>query len=99
MANSPEHDDASADWPLDIYRALKAADVAQICYVPDAGHSRLIRLAHEDSAIQTTVLTTEEEGLALSAGAWLGGHRAVLLMQSSGVGNCVNMLSLPASCR
>ncbi|HEU0150608.1 MAG TPA: phosphonopyruvate decarboxylase [Bradyrhizobium sp.] len=90
---------ASTDWPLDIYQALKAAEVAQICYVPDAGHSRLINLAHEDSGIQTTVLTTEEEGIALSAGAWLGGDRAVLLMQSSGVGNCVNMLSLLASCR
>ena len=90
---------ASTDWPLDIYQALKTAEVAQICYVPDAGHSRLINLAHEDSGIQTTVLTTEEEGIALSAGAWLGGDRAVLLMQSSGVGNCVNMLSLLASCR
>jgi hypothetical protein len=45
------------------------------------------------------VLTTEEEGIALAAGAWLGGQRAVLLMQSSGVGNCINMLSLPVNCR
>jgi sulfopyruvate decarboxylase TPP-binding subunit len=45
------------------------------------------------------VLTTEEEGIALAAGAWLGGERAVLLMQSSGVGNCINMLSLPVNCR
>src|SRR5689334_11121818 len=87
------------DWPYDIYRSLKSAGVSQVCYVPDAGHSRLIQLAHADSAINTTVLTTEEEGVALSAGAWLGGDRAVLLMQSSGVGNCVNMLSLLASCR
>ncbi|MGJ4951781.1 phosphonopyruvate decarboxylase [Bradyrhizobium sp. HKCCYLS20291] len=87
------------DWPLAIYDALKAASVRQLCYVPDAGHSRLIRLAHDDPAIATTVLTTEEEGVALSAGAWLGGQRAVLLMQSSGVGNCVNMLSLLQSCR
>ena len=87
------------DWPLAIYQGLKAADVRQVCYVPDAGHSRLIRLAHDDPAIATTVLTTEEEGVALSAGAWLGGQRAVLLMQSSGVGNCVNMLSLLSSCR
>jgi sulfopyruvate decarboxylase alpha subunit len=87
------------DWPLAIYQALKAADVEQLCYVPDAGHSRLIQLAHGDPAIATTVLTTEEEGVALSAGAWLGGQRAVLLMQSSGVGNCVNMFSLLASCR
>src|SRR5690349_19612065 len=87
------------DWPLDIHNALKAAEVAQVCYVPDAGHSRLINLAHEDNAIKTTVLTTEEEGVALCAGAWLGGDRTVLLMQSSGVGNCINMLSLLASCR
>ena len=39
-------------------------------------------------------LTTEEEGVALLAGAWAGGQRGVLLMQSSGVGNCINMLSL-----
>ena len=32
------------------------------------------------------------------AGAWLGGERGVLLLQSSGVGNCINMLSLPVIC-
>jgi sulfopyruvate decarboxylase alpha subunit len=94
-------EDASTgqDWPFQIYKTLKASGVSQISYVPDAGHSRLIELSHGDSAIQTTVLTTEEEGVALCAGAWLGGDRAALLMQSSGVGNCVNMLSLAASCR
>ena len=81
-------------WPVQIYKTLKAFGISQISYVPDAGHSRLIELSHGDGAIQTTVLTTEEEGVVLSAGAWLGGDRAVLLMQSSGVGNCVNMLSL-----
>lgn len=91
--------DQVRDWPREIYDALRAARVAQVCYVPDAGHARLIQLANDDAAIETTVLTTEEEGVALVAGAWLGGDRAVLLMQSSGVGNCINMLSLMASCR
>ena len=90
---------ATRDWPLDIYKTLNSFNVAQVCYVPDAGHSRLITLSHDDPAIKTTVLTTEEEGVALCAGAWLGGDRAALLMQSSGVGNCVNMLSLMNSCR
>lgn len=90
---------AIPDWPLEIYRTLKRARVAQISYVPDAGHSRLIALAHEDPEIATTVLTTEEEGIALSAGAWLGGDRSALLMQSSGAGNCINMLSLMNTCR
>src|SRR5256885_9057461 len=43
-------------------------------------------------------LTTEEEGIGLAAGAWLGGERAALLMQSSGVGNCANALTLAATC-
>ena len=87
------------DWPLAIFAALKRARVRQVCYVPDAGHSRLIALAHEDQAMEATVLTTEEEGVALASGAWLGGDRSALLMQSSGVGNCINMMSLLNSCR
>ncbi len=86
-------------WQQAVYAALKAASISQIGYVPDAGHAHLITTAHADPAMRAVVLTTEEEGIALAAGAWLGGQRAALLMQSSGVGNCVNMLSLPASCR
>ncbi len=86
-------------WQAAVYVALKAARVTQVGYVPDAGHAVLIEAALADPEIRATLLTTEEEGVALAAGAWLGGQRAVLLMQSSGVGNCINMLSLPASCR
>jgi sulfopyruvate decarboxylase alpha subunit len=81
-------------WHDAVFAALKAADVRQVAYVPDAGHSHLIRMAHADTAMKAYPLTTEEEGVAALAGAWLGGERAVLLMQSSGVGNCINMLSL-----
>ena len=87
------------DWPADIHAALQAAEVRQVAYVPDAGHARLIKLCAADPAMRMVPLTTEEEGIALAAGAWLGGERAVLLMQSSGVGNCINMLSLAKSCR
>ena len=71
----------------------------QVGYVPDAGHTRLIERCCADPDIRDVVLTTEEEGVALAAGAWLGGQRAALLMQSSGVGNCVNMFSLARTCR
>ena len=37
--------------------------------------------------------------VALALGAWLGGERSALLMQSSGVGNCINMLSMFQECR
>lgn len=81
-------------WQEAVFNVLKRGGVRQIAYVPDAGHSHVIRSAIADSDIQDIVLTTEEEGVALASGAWLGGQRAVLLMQSSGVGNCVNMFSL-----
>jgi sulfopyruvate decarboxylase alpha subunit len=82
-------------WPTALYRVLKEAEVRQMAYVPDAGHTALIDLFLGDAGVTSTVLTTEEEGIAIAAGAWLGGQRSVLLMQSSGVGNCINMLSLP----
>lgn len=84
----------AAAWQQAIFKVLKDGGVRQIAYVPDAGHSHTIRCAAADPDIEDVVLTTEEEGVALCAGAWLGGQRAVLLMQSSGVGNCINMFSL-----
>jgi sulfopyruvate decarboxylase alpha subunit len=92
-------DSGGTTWQAEVFAALKAARIAQIGYVPDAGHAHLIEAAHADPTIQAVVLTTEEEGVALAAGAWLGGQRAALLMQSSGVGNCVNMFSLLVTCR
>jgi sulfopyruvate decarboxylase alpha subunit len=89
----------SVGWPDAIFDILKAADVRQVAFVPDAGHSRLIQLCQASAGMHAVSLTTEEEGVALLAGAWLGGQRGVLLMQSSGVGNCINMLSLIQECR
>jgi sulfopyruvate decarboxylase alpha subunit len=86
-------------WPDQIYEQLKRAGIRQVGYVPDAGHARLIERCRKDPEIRDVVHTTEEEGIALAAGAWLGGQRCALLMQSSGVGNCINMLSLIRVCR
>jgi sulfopyruvate decarboxylase alpha subunit len=84
----------AARWQDRIYDLLREHGVTQIAYVPDAGHKVLIERALADSKVHAVALTTEEEGVALLAGADLGGARGVLLMQSSGVGNCINMLSL-----
>jgi sulfopyruvate decarboxylase alpha subunit len=81
-------------WQKAVLKVLKDGGVRQVAYVPDAGHAHVIRSVIADPDIEDIVLTTEEEGVALCSGAWLGGQRAVLLMQSSGVGNCVNMFSL-----
>ena len=89
----------SPPWPDQIYKTLKDADVRQVGYVPDAGHKRLIELCLADREMNAVVLSTEEEGVGLAAGAWLGGVRSVLLMQSSGVGNCINALGMTRECR
>jgi sulfopyruvate decarboxylase alpha subunit len=86
--------DQTSSWPEDIFTILQRFDVRQVPYVPDAGHSELIQRVLKSSTMRGIPLTTEEEGVALLAGAWAGGQRGVLLMQSSGVGNCINMLSL-----
>ena len=86
-------------WAHAMYDYLRAQGVTQIAYVPDAGHAHVIRRVHADPDMRGIVLTTEEEGVAIAAGAWLGGDRHALLMQSSGVGNCINMMSLLDSCR
>src|SRR6266849_5826341 len=87
------------DWPAEIHRELVAAGVTVVGYVPDAGHKRLIELCQADRSMHAVVLTTEEEGIGLAAGAWLGGQKSVLLMQSSGVGNLVNVLGMVKVCR
>ena len=86
-------------WPQEIFKVLTKNRVQQVAYIPDIGHASLINMCHNSKNMKTVVLTTEEEGVALLAGAWLGGDRGALLMQSSGVGNCINMLSLTRVCR
>jgi len=86
-------------FPDEIHAELRRARVRVVGYVPDAGHKRLIQLCHADRRLRAVPLTTEEEGIGLAAGAWLGGEKSVLLMQSSGVGNTINVLGMMQVCR
>ena len=92
MANPPQ---SAPKWPGALFGVLKAHGISQVALVPDAGHAELIRRCQADNGMKVVTLTTEEEGVAMLVGAWMGGEKGVLLMQSSGVGNCINMLSLP----
>jgi sulfopyruvate decarboxylase alpha subunit len=91
--------EAASAWPDTLYDRLRAAGITQFAYVPDAGHKVLINRSLGDPDAHSIPLTSEEEGVALLAGADLGGQRGVLLMQSSGVGNCINLLSLTKGCQ
>jgi sulfopyruvate decarboxylase alpha subunit len=92
-------DHPHAEWSGAMFRLLREAGVTLFAHVPDAGNDRLIALADADNAARTVLLTSEEEGVALCAGADLVGQRAILCMQSSGVGNCPNVLSLAKGAR
>jgi len=90
MADDHPH----AEWSAVMFDILKEAGVTLFAHVPDAGNDRLIALVEEHNDTRAVLLTTEEEGVAICAGADLVGKRAILCMQSSGLGNCPNYLSL-----
>ncbi|MGB7298570.1 MAG: phosphonopyruvate decarboxylase [Burkholderiaceae bacterium] len=90
---------AAVDWHQDIFNVLTALDITVVAHVPDAGHGPLITRCEASKSIDVVSLTTEQDGVGVISGAWAGGRKGVLLMQSSGVGNCINALALPAICR
>lgn len=94
MTEDQHAQEISDGWQSELYEALRRNGVTQFSYVPDAGHRVCIDRSIADKDVQSVALTTEEEGVALACGAHLGGARSVLLMQSSGLGNCVNFMSM-----
>ena len=87
-------------WTAEAHRLFKEFNIKTVGYVPDAGLTDLITSCEADNDINAVVMTTEEEGIGLSAGAWLGGDKSAVLMQSSGVGNTVNAIaSIITSCQ
>jgi sulfopyruvate decarboxylase alpha subunit len=88
-----------SNWSLDVFCAMQARDITLVCTVPDGGLSNLLDLIEADATIGLVTLSTEEEGIGIATGSWLGGRRAMVAMQSSGVGNCINALGLPLAYR
>ncbi len=92
------HSARQAGWPDRIHAVFKRHAIKQVGYVADNGIARLIDLCERDNEITEVALASEAEGAGLVLGAVLGGERAALLMQSSGVGNCVNTFSILKNC-
>ena len=63
---------AEPSWPDDLFETLRAEQVTQVAYVPDAGHAGLIARCHADEALNCVRLTTEEEGVAMLCGSAAG---------------------------
>ena len=86
--------DLEKSWQDQLYDTLRKENISIFSYVPDAGHRVLIDRAIKDNSVTAISLTSEQEGIGIAVGSYLGGSKSVLLMQSSGVGNCINQLSL-----
>ena len=87
------------DWSQDVFDAMKARDIGTVATIPDGGLTRFLVMCGDDPDTNMITLTTEEEGIGITAGLWLGGQKGMIAMQSSGVGNCINALGLPAALR
>jgi len=79
-------------WWQIVHAGLKKHGVKLVAHVPDAVLTPLIKALEADPDVDVVPLTREEEGVGILSGAYLGGQRGALLLQSSGLGNCVNAL-------
>jgi sulfopyruvate decarboxylase alpha subunit len=86
-------------WADEVFAEIKAREITTVCTIPDGGLTRLLNLVKADKGMRLITLTTEEEGMGIVTGQWLGGKRSMIAMQSSGVGNCINALGLPSVMR
>ena len=84
------------DWSEDVFREIKQRRIETVCTVPDGGLTRLLNLVKAEDGMRLITLSTEEEAMGIVTGQWLGGKRAMIAMQSSGVGNCINALGFPS---
>ena len=90
----------AATWHEVILATLKANNVKLIVYVPDRVFTPLINALHADKFFTTFAATREEEAIGIITGAWMGGLRGAVLMQTSGFGTIPNALaSLVVPCQ
>jgi sulfopyruvate decarboxylase alpha subunit len=87
-------------WHDIVLATLKENDVRLVVYVPDRVFTPLIKALHADPFFTTFAATREEEALGIVSGAWMGGMRGAVLMQTSGFGTIPNALaSLVVPCQ
>ena len=87
------------EWSADVFKEMKARDIKTVATIPDGGLTSLLQMVVADKDMRLVTLSTEEEGIGVVTGQWLGGTRAMIAMQSSGVGNCINALGIPVTMR
>jgi len=80
-------------WDETIVRVLKANEVRLITYVPDKVLAPLIKRLHADDWFTVICPAREEEAIGIVTGAYMGGLRGIVLMQTSGFATLPNALA------
>lgn len=93
MSAVAEQSKAPATWHDIVVAALKRNSVRLATYVPDRVLTPLIRTLHADPDFTTFPTTREEEAVGILSGAWMGGLRGALLMQTSGFATLANVIA------
>ncbi|MGL6298787.1 MAG: sulfopyruvate decarboxylase subunit alpha [Methanobacteriaceae archaeon] len=76
-----------------VYNGIKQAGINFVVSVPCVNLSKVLEMIDDDEEITHVPVTREEEGIGVCAGAFLGSKKVAILMQNSGLGNCVNALA------
>jgi len=92
-ADSKTASTTSTTWHGIVQRTLKANAVRLVTYVPDKVFTPLIKSLHGDPDFITFATAREEEAVGILSGAWMGGLRGAVLMQTSGFGTIPNALA------
>ncbi|GIX09578.1 thiamine pyrophosphate-binding protein [Elioraea sp.] len=89
-----------ATWHDIVVDTLRRNDVRLVPYVPDRVLTPLIRAVEADPFFTAFPTAREEEAVGIVAGAWMGGTRGIVLMQTSGFATLPNVLaSLACACQ
>ena len=80
-------------WHNIVLQTLKRNEISLIPYVPDRVLTPLIKNLHADPFFTTFATAREEEAVGIISGAWMGGRRGAVLMQTSGFATLANVLA------
>jgi len=80
-------------WSEIFLQTLKDNDVRLVTYVPDNVLTPLIDGVTTDNYFMPVNATREDEAIGTVAGAWMGGMKGVVMMQTSGFALIANALA------
>src|SRR5258707_9009208 len=81
-------------WAAGVCTGVHAAGIRDVVYVPDNPLSHVLReFGQRFADVRLVLATREEEAFGIAAGLYLGGRRAAVMLQSSGVGNSLNAIT------